>query len=298
MFYMNSIVAQAKKRYTVMMICRKSAFIALVSVPCILLAACSEKEEPKPLQVSGARSSVALMHIIAKRSVQSNRPSSMLGVFSGIYTSQGVLLSVESANAGMQSISTILEGQSNSSTNENFALLREVGETLQTDIIDTLNRSTNRTQTLDAYTQSLRNIGILTERKITELDTLNDVQKTQEKAERKAVREIERGLRSALNDKDYGKASEFEEQLATKNASYAEISTKQQQTDDMIDRFETLLEVTAERLQAVETNREILIAGLRVIDVPGIADFDILEEGKPWRKKKGSSLFDKPLQVR
>jgi hypothetical protein len=274
-----------------MMILRNVS-IAATLIPCLLLVACSSKEEPVELQVSGAKTSVSIMHIIAKRSLQNNRPSGLLGVFTGLYTSQGVFLSVQSAEDGMLAIGNILKGQTNSTSDENFALLREVGDILQVDIIDTLNRSTDRVSTLDSYTQSLRNIGVLTERKITELSALHETQKTKAKESQKKVRTIEGDLRDALKITDYGTASELEEQLSEANVSYAEISTKEDQSGDMIDRFDTLLKVAAQRVQAVEVNREILVAGLRVIDVPGIADFNILEKGKSWKKRKGKSIFE------
>ncbi len=270
----------------------RNVSIAATLIPCLLLVACSSKEEPVELQVSGAKTSVSIMHIIAKRSLQNNRPSGLLGVFTGLYTSQGVFLSVQSAEDGMLAIGNILKGQTNSTSDENFALLREVGDILQVDIIDTLNRSTDRVSTLDSYTQSLRNIGVLTERKITELSALHETQKTKAKEFQKKVRTIEGDLRDALKITDYGTASELEEQLSEANVSYAEISTKEDQSGDMIDRFDTLLKVAAQRVQAVEVNREILVAGLRVIDVPGIADFNILEKGKSWKKRKGKSIFE------
>jgi hypothetical protein len=288
---MNSIVIQPKKLYNIMMILRNTS-IAAILVPCLLLTACS-KEEPEKLRVSGAKISVSIMHILSQRSVQKNRPSGLLGIYSGLYTAQGIFLPVQGAIIGMKSLGNILKGQANSISDENFALLREVGAILQVNIIDTLNRSTNRSASLDIYTQSLRNIGILAERKIVELTALNGTQKIELKEKRETARDIDRKLKTSLKNQDYSSATELEEELTNANGLFAEIKTKKEQTDDMIKRFETLLDIVVDRLQAVETNREILIAGLRVIDVPGIADFNILEEGKPWRKRKGSSIFEK-----
>lgn len=275
-----------------MMIPRNRAIAAAV-IPCLLLAGCGEAVEPEELRVSGAKISVSIMHILAKRPVQKNRPSGLLGIYSGLYTSQGIFLPVKSAIESMQAVINILKAQNNSTSSENFALLREVGEVLQVDIIDALNRSPNRVETIDTYTQSLRNTGILMERKIEELQAINEVQKDEVREKRDITRSLERKLRNVLKDQEYAEASELEEQLIAANALYAEKQTTEDQTSDMINRFDTLLDVAAERLQAVEANREILIAGLRVIDVPGIADFNILEEGKSWKKKKGSSLFEK-----
>jgi len=278
------------------MIPRNRAIAAAV-IPCLLLAGCGEAVKPEELRVSGAKISVSIMHILAKRPVQKNRPSGLLGIYSGLYTSQGIFLPVKSAIESMQAVINILKAQNNSTSSENFALLREVGEVLQVDIIDALNRSPNRVETIDIYSQSLRNTGILIERKITELSALDEVQSAEVKEKRTEKRDIERTLRNALKDQAYAQASELEEQLAGITALHAELSVKADQTDDMIKRLKTLLDVTAERLQAVEANREILIAGLRVIDVPGISDFNILEEGKPWRKERGSSLFEREYDL-
>lgn len=275
---------------------RRKAAISAVLLTTLLLSGCSSSTPPSEerLQVSGAKSAIAFMHLVAKRSIQSNRPSGPLGVFSGLYLAHGAFLPVSSAVAGLANIATIQVGQTNSTSDENFALLREVGDVLQINIVDMLNRSPSRLEALDTYTQSLNNAGILTERKLEELNALHDTQKDKVKEQRKVVRDIESNLREALRKPDYQAASEYEEQLAGAKVTYTEMQTSEEQTGDMIDRFETLLEIAEERIQAVEHNREILIAGLRVIDLPGIADLNILEKGKPWRKRKAGSIFDKP----
>lgn len=220
-----------------------------------------------------------------------SRPSATLGVYVSLYAAQGILLPTENAMLGIQAMTRFLEAQSHSDTDENFALLREVGSILQVDVVDTLNRSTTRATTLESYIQSLKNVIILTERKLEELNVLYEQQKDESREKRNAARDMERELKTALRDQDYGRASDIEEQLATANSDYAAIDTKTDQTGDMIDRFETLLDIAKDRYQAVSNNREILIAGLRVIDVPGIKDLNILEKGSKWSRRGGSGFF-------
>lgn len=275
------------------MISRKTAITAVL-IPAIFLGSCGGKSPAEEvLQVSGAKSAVAVMHRVAKKTAQSNRPSGPLGIFTGIYLAQGIFLPVQSAISGLESILNIQEGQTNSTSDENFALLQEVGEVLQVNVIDVLNRSTNRVEALDAYIQSLYNAGILMERKTEELKALHDMQDQKVREERTNVRDIERNLREALNKPDYQAASEYEEQLTKAKVLFAESQSKEEQTEDMIDRFETLISIAAQRLRVVENNREILVAGLRVISMPGIGDLNILEEGREWRKSRGSSLFER-----
>lgn len=273
-----------------------TAILALL-IPCLFLTSCSGEKTEQVESVSGAKSAVSIMHLLSNHIFTYTRPSATIGIFSGIYTSQGVVLPVTTAVMGYESIANILKGHSQANTDENFAILREIGDVLQVDIVDLLNRSSNRVQTIDDYTQSLRNVGILTERKINELTATYENLRTKRKEERKIARDLERNLKIALKDQDYSQASEYEEGLAKANSALAETETKEKQADDMIDRMEGLYEITGDRLQAIENNREILIAGLRVIDVPGISDFNILEKGKSWKKRGSEDIFGKSPQI-
>ena len=275
-----------------MMITRKSV-IATIVIPSLLLASCGGSEEvPAEVYASGAKSAIATLEQLIKRSITLNRPSANLGVFVTLYTSQGIILPTQGALLGMDAMARFLEAQSRSNTDENFALLREVGAVLQVNIVDTLNRSTKRAEALDIYIQSLRNVIVLAERKMQELEVLYENQRTETRDKRGEIRDLEKKLRTALKNQDYGEASEIEEQLTGITTDHAEIEIKTDQTKDMIDRFEALIEVAKERQQAVENNREILIAGLRVIDVPGIKDLNILEKGRPWSKRGSTSIFN------
>jgi len=267
-----------------------TAILALI-IPCLLLTSCGKEKEDTTIEVSGAKSAISIMHLLTNHVFTFTRPSAAIGIFSGIYTSQGIVLPVDTAKLGFESIMNILKGQSQANTDENFAILREIGDVLQVDIVDLLNRSNNRIQTIDDYTQSLRNTGILTERKINELTATYENLTIKRKEERTISRDLERSLRTALKNQDYSEASAYEEDLAKANANLAETETKEKQAKDMIDRMEGLYEITGDRLQAIENNREILIAGLRVINVPGIADFNILEKGKSWKKRGAEDIF-------
>ncbi|MDP7477003.1 MAG: hypothetical protein QF442_00980 [Candidatus Peribacteraceae bacterium] len=264
--------------------------VSALIIPCLFLTAC-EKEEVEELLVSGAKSAIAVIDRISSSSLKQNRPSASLGIYVGIYTAQRGILPVKTAMVGLNSVVDIIAAQNKSNTSENYALLIEVGEVLQVNVPDYLNRSNDRTKVMDEYIQSLKNTGILIERKINELEALEDEQSDEMKARRKTLRDTDKQISTALRNQDYGTAAEFEEQLAEANSAHAEIEVKKKLTSDMLKRLDVLLNVTIKRLQAVENNREILIAGLRVIKVPGISDLNILEEGKSWRKIGTDDVF-------
>lgn len=224
---------------------RKVAAIAVVTS--LLLSACggsTSNEEDSVLNVSGAKSGIAVLKELIQGTLSSTRPSSPLGVFTGLYLAHGVIIPAQSALDGMEAIGKVLEGQKSSTSNENFALLKEVGAVLQVDVIDALNRADDRIQALDKYTQSLKNAGILIERKLEELEALHDTLRDQVRDQRSKVRDLERALRNILRDQNYAEAGDIEEQLAAENATFAELETEEDQTGDMIRRFESLYELS------------------------------------------------------
>lgn len=274
----------------------KYRLIAACLLPCLFLVSCGESSEKseQELKVSGARSAITFLHVLSAQDALQSRPSASLGIFSGIFASQGLFLPVRTAIIGFEVQKLLLEKQSIGTSDENFAILSEIGAILQFDIVEGLNRSTDRAKTLEEYIQSLRNAGILIERKVNELEELENIQKAETREKRTVARDIERELKSVLKEKNYGDAATLEKQLQEAKSEHIEIATKYEQTKDMKERFSKLYEITAIRLQAVENNREILIAGLQVIQVPGIDDIGILQEGKKWRKKRSSEIFSNP----
>ena len=271
---------------------RQNIAMLAILVPSLFLASCGAKEiGQSAVLVSGAKSAVSMMHMLSQKILKQTRPSAPIGIYTGLYISQGIILPVHTAYNGIISIGKIIEGQLQTDTDENFAVLREIGDVLQINIIDLLNRSTDRAEALNNYTQSLRNVGILTERKINEITANKDRLTILRKEQQKTARDINRSLTTAMRDQDYGEASDLQEQLSKANAILAETETEEDQAKDMINRMEDLYDITGDRLQAIESNRGILIAGLRVINVPGIADFNILEKGKSWKKRGTEDIF-------
>lgn len=275
----------------------RNSALAFALIAGLVLTACGAEgtegqESADGAEVSGVKSGVYTLSDLSRKMATVNRPSSMLGIFVSLYASQGTILPTMNAENGIEALKKLLEAQTRSDTDENFALLREVGGILQVNIVDTLNRSSERAKTLDEYTRALEKSIDLMERKLQELEVLYDAQKEETKELRSEIRDRERELKTALRDQDYGTASDIEEGLASMNSAYAEIDTKTDQTGDMIDRFEDLYDIAKSRYQAITNNREILIAGLRVIDVPGIKDLNILEKGTNWRRSRGSRIFN------
>ena len=283
---LSSIVIQRLKRYNIHV---KHTQIAVLFLCLLTLTQCGGKEPEKPLQVSGARSALFSTQRVTS-TLPGQRPSAPLGVFSSLYLAQGMFLPVQSALQGIEAQSKLLAGQRVTATDETFALLQDFGSILQVDIIDLLNRSDDRLQALDRYLQDLRNVGVLVERKSNELEVLLETLQDQRKEQRSTVRDLEREIKNALNEQDYGTAGALQQQLTEAQGVLAETESREDQTEDILSRYEDLLAIAQDRLDAIEKNREILIAGLKVIEVPGIEDLRILEPGSKRSRRGG--IFD------
>ena len=257
--------------------------LAIISV--VLLTSCGKagdeaSEDPvSELKVSGPKSSVisTIYAGISDLPMRPVRPSQSLGAFVSLYLSQNHMMKVLSALEGIDV--QIKFAQANSiETDETFALLQEYGTVLQVDIIDMLNRSLDRDKALNRYLESLKGMNKRIEEKIVELEERADSIKEERRAKKKVTRELERFIRHALKDKNYAATGPKQEELADQEAELAEIETREKQNKKIKKITAKLLKVGQEREEAIDKNREILISGLKVIEVPGLEDLGIVIE--------------------
>ncbi len=224
------------------------------------------------------------------------RPSMTLGIYASTYLAQGAFLPVQSAIKGILAQQKILAGQQQPESSETFSLLKEFGSILQVNIMDILNRSTNREEALEKYLRSLANITELAQRKMDELEALKEQLKEERKEKRDQVRDIERSVRNALKEEDYEFVGIKQEELSKANVELAEIEIKEEQTRDILKPYGNMMKIAKERYNAIVQNRRVLLAGLKVVEVPGVEDLDILEETKVWerskRKREGETVDD------
>src|SRR3989344_2588093 len=178
---------------------RQKAAVAALLLPCIFLTSCGGKT-PTDLEVSGAKSGIALLQFLKEKAQEAQKPGGTLGVFTGLYLSQGIILPVKTAMMGIDIMRRFMEAEGQSNSDENFALLREIGGVLQVNIVDTLNRSTDRTTVLDQYIASLKNSTVLLDRKLAELTVLQEKQREDVKEKRTIARDLERTLQNALKN--------------------------------------------------------------------------------------------------
>lgn len=235
-------------------------------------------EQPKDITVHTATQGAQWAWQIAHDSVNIRRlrPSGLLGVFVAQYLIQG-----STFGSALSGIATYVQirGDENIDRGEDFALLEALGAAMQADVPDLLNRSPVRATAFDAYTNALtdllRRASARLERLQQEMTQLNDERRTQ----RKEVSTIQRELNTALREKQYGIASDIQQRLQKAETTLATTEAKLDTQQSIINLYEKLQTLGERRIIAMQENREVLIAGLKVIDLPGIDALGILETG-------------------
>ena len=252
----------------------------------------AQKELPASVEhVSGAKAAAYAISFLNNVGGLSGgvRPSSTMGIFTSIYLSSGKFINTASAKTGIEVQMQLIAGQRNADTSENFALLKEFGSVLQVDVVDLLNRSERREEALDAYLASLANISQLVTRKTVELTSLEEDLTRQKREKKDEVRTLEREINDALREQNYEGASVKQGPLIEAQGEVARLESQISQTDDILKRFEDLLDIADERAVALTVNRRVVLAGLKVIEVPGIDDFEILDTDTRVRNRKNRS---------
>lgn len=245
-------------------------------------------ETPKPL-VHGAIEALSWsMHLLLRGGPLGARPSSLLGVYVSSFVAQTRGVPYASAFNGIEAQMQMLFGSED--PRDTYALLQELGLALQVDIADILNRSTDRPKTLDAYLLGLEGLTAEAKKAVDKLERDEDELATDRGEKRKRMAEIQSSLNRALREEDYATAGRHQEELTQARAVVAEVEAKQKEASSTKNIFEDMLDVAEERFSAIQENREVLIAGLKVVKVPGIDNLGVLLEKSRYGRNTGSDL--------
>lgn len=213
------------------------------------------------------------------------RPTALLGPYVASFLSQGSSLA-KTALLGVQQISQFFEREAQDE--EAYALLQDIGNALAVDVQDMLNRSANRGETLDVYIKSLTDLRTVSQSQLEALEGRLDAAQDDRREKQRALTTLERQLRDAINDEDYTTAGTLQSQIGDAREPVAAAETVVEELQTLVDVYEEVLEVSETRLTAMTANREVLIAGVKVVDVPGIVDIGIIQgNGRRLRNTSG-----------
>lgn len=251
----------------------------------LFLAHCSfsgtPKDAPTGEDVAGAKAALfwtqqLLGGTIAGGKVQ---PAGLLGSYVAHYLAGGWQQTITAGQAGIQAALMLL-GSDQQSTDASFALLQQLGSVMQVEVPDLLNRASDRQQTLDAYTLNLEQLVDRCKKEQVALEQQGKTLQATRSEQRSKVNTIQRDLNTALRAQDYTTASSKQQEIVTAQGDLAKTESQIKQINSTINIFDDLTKIGDERVSAIKANREVLIAGLQVVSVPGIDDLGVLKNSK------------------
>jgi len=257
---------------------------------------CSKKKLSGP--VSGGRSAILTLPILQEQLSKgaSVRRAAPLGLFTAEFLSTSpTVMATDGGKKGILVQSRIMAAQQTIS-DPDFELLQAFADALQVDVADLLNRSIDRQQALDTYSEALTNVATRTNDRYKELAALLEELKQTARDQNKEKTQAERDLKKAIDGKDFTDAGEKQKIVLEKQDAFAQTDLKRKETEGVVDTLDKLLTLYGQKILAIQQNREVLVAGNKVVDVPGIEDLKIIERTRKTTVKDRKTGFDTLFQ--
>jgi hypothetical protein len=230
-------------------------------------------------EVSGVRSGIITTDQLSQTQRREViRQSALLGVFLTEYASNRAKNdSVQGAIDGVTIQSTLVQSKEEDRT-EDGGLLQAFSSALQVDVPDLLNRSSSREQALDTYSQALTNVAMRANERTKELSlALKDLQsiakikKNEENAAKKLVQ-------AALKNKQFDTLHDLQNAASEAEVLALEATSKAKQVSDIVAILNEFLKIYGQKILAIQANREALIAGIQVVNIPGIDELKLIRK--------------------
>lgn len=260
-------------------------------VSALVLASCTRSPETPNTAVHAAQSAVRTATYLLQGGGLIFRPSALLGTYVASYLAQGTSLAKSALKGVEQQIALFFE--ETSQKDESYQLLQDMGAALAVKIPDMLNRSPNRARDLDAYVSALRALQAASQRQNEALNSKKDTAQDILRERQRHLSDVKRELTKAIRDEDYVTAGSLQDAVNKAQTDVASADADLKEVRNILALYNDVLDLSEERITAIIANRDVLIAGVKVVDVPGIGDIGVVQ-GDPsrLRNNKGRSVFD------
>lgn len=254
-----------------------------------MLSACSTSEpDTAKVETIAALQAVGYTQALMN-GINTNQPSSMIGVYMTAFLMHTSRVTYRTALDGIEAQMNLHISQEQQ-ISDTYTLLQDLGSALKVDIMDLLDRSNERGRTLDTYLTSLEELTNRSLEKQQQLEDQLDSKQDERRAKSKEVSALQSEQNRALRDKDFNTAGVKQQQLTTESQTLSVLQSQADELDDTIRIFKDLIEVAKERHNAISSNRDAVLKGVEVVDVPGIEDIGVIrdESGEERRNRRDS----------
>lgn len=171
-------------------------------------------------------------------------------------------------------------------------LLNTLVKLLSADVQDLLNRSANREDALDVYAKSIETHAQYGHIRLRALQDKAESSEDNRRRHDRRTRELRNEIDDAINSGNASRISLLTDELIQKQKLLGEADADQIVSSSLAEAYEDVLAPLGERLAAINANRDALIKGVKVKDMPGIEALKIIEyENGRINLRRGRSFF-------
>lgn len=263
---------------------RPLSILAASSLCLLLLGGCratKPQEEQKPRT---ARDATVYSTIVARAlaaTAPATRPGAPLGVHVGMYLST-VEIPVRGALNGIAGIAPL--ARSSASVAAPFATIETLGALIQTNVIAMMNDAPDRVGALNSHVALLRQALQDAQRDKGDIEEKLHQLREQERDQRNAVRTLQKEIDAAEKAGDFTSVGSRQRTLSSAKGEHGQTEASLEELDATTKIIDDLAHLADERLRAIEQNREALMSGIRVVEIPGIEALGILEKRAKSRR--------------
>lgn len=264
----------------------------------LLLGGCRSSPKPKEEQaLRNARDATVYVAIVARALASlphTHRPSASLGVHLSTYLSKG-----ETPVHGALESTSILSPlvRTSDTTEAPFMTIQTLGNLVQTNIVEAMNKNPERGEVLNRYITLLHSAVQNAQKDKGNLEDRRHQLVEKEREQQNAIRTLQKEIDAAEKAGDFQTVGSHQRALSEAKGEHGKTEASIDELKNTIEILDDLTQIAEERLNAIEENREALMAGIRVVEIPGIEKLGILEKiGKSPRRSRrqehGGGLLD------
>lgn len=263
------------------------SILTAFSLCLLLLSGCRSPSKPQEEQKPRAARDATVYSAIVARALAASMPPPRPGAPLGIHISMYLSAVEIPARGALDSISILAPlARSPATAEAPFTTIQTLGVLVQTNIAEAMNGAPDRGNVLNRHLALLRSALQDAQRDQEHLEENRRQLQEKERDQRNTIRTLQKGIDAAEKAGDFASVGPQQKALSNTKGEHGQTEASLEEMKSTAKILEDLANLAEERLSAIEQNREALMSGIRIMEIPGIEALGILEKGEKSRRSQ------------
>ncbi|OGJ57876.1 hypothetical protein A3H22_01920 [Candidatus Peribacteria bacterium RIFCSPLOWO2_12_FULL_55_15] len=263
--------------------------LTLQTLCLLLLLGCRSSPKQKEGQtLHNARDATVYVTIVTRALASlplPTRPSASLGIHLSTYLSK-LETTVHGALENTAIIYTL--ARTSDTTETPFMTIQTLGNLIQTNIVEAMNKNPERGDVLNRHLTLLRSTLQNAQKDKRNLEDSLHQLVGKEREQRNTLRTLQKEINAAEKAIDFQAVGFHQRALREAKGEHGKTEASLDELEKTMEILDDLTSLAEERLNAIEENRKALMAGIRVVEIPGLGT----SPRRSRRQERGGGLLD------